>query len=146
MAGIGWARAATRALLAGPLSILIGANGFTLAPLSHGAVIQPAAVTIAGMLLGAAILGDHLTRQRVIGAGVILAGLALVAGPSALTGGVRALAGDALFAVAGVMWATFAVLSRRWAVSPIAATAVVSVLSAAIYVPVYLMIRGHANG
>ena len=73
---------------------------------------------------------------------MILAGLALVAGPGAIDGGVRALAGDALFALAGLMWAGFAVLSKRWGVSPIAATAVVSVLSAAVYAPLFLATRG----
>ncbi|MBY0283538.1 MAG: DMT family transporter [Sphingomonas sp.] len=142
MAGMGWRKGAMLALLAGPLFILVSATGFKFAPLSHGAVVQPAGITIAGMLLGAALLGDRLTRPRVVGAAIILAGLALVAGPSALSGGPIALLGDALFAGAGVMWAVFAVLSRRWKISPVAATAVVSVLSAAVYVPLYLASHG----
>lgn len=142
MAGMGWRQAALLTLLAGPLFILAGASGFLFAPLSHGAVVQPTAITIAGLLLGALVLGDRLTRTRVIGAAVIVAGLALVAGPGALSGGLRALAGDALFALAGVMWAAFAVLSKRWQVSPIAATAVVAVLSAVIYAPLYVGTRG----
>lgn len=142
MAGMGWRRAGVLTLLAGPLFILAGASGFVFAPLSHGAVVQPAAITVAGLVLGAFILGDRLTRARVIGAAVILAGLALVAGPDALSGGLEALAGDVLFAVAGLMWAVFAVLSKRWQVSPIAATAVVSVLSAVVYAPLYVGTRG----
>jgi drug/metabolite transporter (DMT)-like permease len=121
---------------------LAGASGFLFAPLSHGAVVQPAAITVAGLAFGALVLGDRLTRTRVAGAGVIVAGLALVAGPAAIDGGLRALVGDALFAFAGLMWAGFAVLSKRWGVSPIAATAVVSVLSAAIYDPLFLASRG----
>ena len=142
MAGMGWRKAVVLTLLAGPLFILVSATGFKFAPLSHGAVVQPAGITIAGLVLGAILLGDRLTRPRVIGAGIILAGLALVAGPQALTGGPIALLGDALFAGAGMMWAVFAVLSRRWSISPIAATAVVSVLSAAVYVPLYLASHG----
>ena len=142
LAGIGWRRGVVLGLLAGPLFILAGATGFRFAPLSHGAVVQPAAITIAGLALGALVLRDRLTRPRVIGAAVILAGLALVAGPGALHGGVQSLVGDSLFALAGVMWAGFAVLSKRWDVSPIAATAVVSVLSAAAYGPLYLLANG----
>ena len=100
---------------------------------------------MAGLALGALVLGDHLTRTRVLGAAVILAGLALVAGPGALEAGVPALAGDALFALAGLMWAAFAVLCRRWNVSPIAATTAVSVLSAAIYTPLFLLTRSAAE-
>lgn len=142
MAGIGWRHAVVLSVLAGPLFILAGASGFLFAPLSHGAVVQPAAITVAGLALGALVLGDPLTRARVTGAAVIVAGLALVAGPGALSGGVRALAGDGLFALAGLMWAAFAVLSRRWGVSPLAATAVVSVLSAVVFAPVFLATRG----
>ncbi len=142
LAGIGWLRGVVLSLLAGPLFILVGASGFLFAPLSHGAVVQPAAITVAGLALGALLLGDRLTRVRVSGAAVILAGLALVAGPGAISGGVHGLVGDALFALAGMMWAGFAVLSKRWSVSPIAATAVVSVLSAVIYTPLFLATRG----
>jgi drug/metabolite transporter (DMT)-like permease len=141
LAGIGWRHGVVLSLLAGPLFILAGASGFLFAPLSHGAVVQPATITIAGLALGALILGDRLTRMRVVGASTILVGLALVAGPAAISGGLRALAGDALFALAGLMWAGFAVLSKRWSVSPIAATAVVSVLSALIYAPLFLATR-----
>lgn len=142
LAGIGWGRALGLSLVAGPLFILVGASGFHFAPLAHGAVVQPAAVTIGGLVLGAWLLRLYPSRAGVIGAAVIVAGLALVAGPGLLSGGVMALRGDALFAAAGVMWAAFAVLSRRWNVSPIAATAVVSVLSGAIYGPIYLTTTG----
>jgi drug/metabolite transporter (DMT)-like permease len=142
MAGMGWRTAGVLTLLGGPLFILAGAGGFRFAPLAHGATVQPAAITIAALALGALVLGDRLTRAQVAGAGVMVAGLALVAGPQAAGGGLRALAGDALFALAGTMWAAFAVLSRRWRVSPIAATAVVSVLSATAYTPFYLATRG----
>lgn len=142
LADIGWRHGVVLSLLAGPLFILAGASGFHFAPLSHGAVVQPAAITIAGLALGALVLRDRLTTPRAIGAGVILFGLALVAGPSAVGGGLRSLVGDGLFALAGLMWAGFAVLSKRWSVSPIAATAVVSVLSAAVYAPSFLAARG----
>ena len=62
-------------LLAGPLFILIGSTGFRFAPLAHGAVVQPAALTLGGVLLGAWVLKDRLTPMRLAGAAVILAGL-----------------------------------------------------------------------
>lgn len=143
--GMGWGRAAILAILAGPLFILIGASGFHFAPLSHGAVVQPAAVTVATLGLSALLLGHSLTRRRVAGAGVILAGLVLVAGPSGRHDGMPSGIGDALFATAGLLWALFVVLSRRWSVSPTAATAAVSVISAAIYIPLYLLIHGRPH-
>jgi drug/metabolite transporter (DMT)-like permease len=109
-AGIGWRRAAALTLLAGPLFILLGTTGFRFAPLAHGAVVQPAALTLGGVLLGAWVLGDRLTPMRLLGSAVILAGLAGIAGPGLLAGGPGALLGDAFFAAAGLMWAGFAVL------------------------------------
>jgi drug/metabolite transporter (DMT)-like permease len=143
--GIGWRRAAVLTTLAGPLFILIGTTGFRFAPLAHGAVVQPAALTLGGLLLGAWVLKDRLTPMRVAGAAVILAGLAAIAGPGLLQGGPGALLGDAFFAAAGLMWAVFAVLQKRWAIAPLAATAVVSVLSLTAYAPAYLVLRGPAS-
>lgn len=142
--GVSWSRAIALAMLAGPLFLLASASGFRFAPLAHGAVLQPAALTIGGLLLSAAVLGDRLTRWRIAGTAIIVAGLILIAGPGVLSGGVGALRGDALFALAGGMWALFAVLSRRWNVAPMAATAAVAVISAAVYSPVYLATRGVA--
>ena len=139
---LGWARIATLAVLAGPPFVLASAGGFRLAPLSHGAVVQPGAITVAGLALGALLLGDRVTRGRLAGAGVILAGLAVVAGPGALAGGAASLGGDALFALAGAMWAAFAILSRRWAVPPLVGVAIISVLSAAVYAPLHLATAG----
>jgi drug/metabolite transporter (DMT)-like permease len=142
--GIGWRRATVLTLLAGPLFILIGTTGFRFAPLAHGAVVQPAALTLGGVLLGAWVLKDRLTPMRFAGAAVILMGLAGIAGPGLLQGGPAALVGDALFAAAGLMWAVFAVLQKRWTIAPLAATAVVSVLSLVAYAPAYLVLRGPA--
>jgi drug/metabolite transporter (DMT)-like permease len=142
--GLGWGRAAVLTLLAGPLFILIGSTGFRFAPSAHGAVVQPAALTLGGVLLGAWVLKDRLTPMRLAGAAVILAGLAAIAGPGLLEGGAGALVGDTLFAAAGLMWAVFAVLQKRWAIALLAATAVVSVLSLVAYAPFYLLLHGPA--
>ncbi|PCG09908.1 hypothetical protein COA17_08230 [Sphingomonas ginsenosidimutans] len=40
------------------------------------------------------------------------------------------------------MWAAFAILSRRWAVPPLAGVAIISVLSAAVYAPLHLATAG----
>jgi drug/metabolite transporter (DMT)-like permease len=48
--------------------------------------------------------------------------------------------GDALFAIAGIMWASAAVLVKRWRIPPLPATASVAVLSAAFYLPLYAIV------
>jgi len=136
IARIGWWRAGTLAALAGPPFVLAGVGGYAFAPLAHGALIQPAAVTIGSIALAAWVLGDRPPRERLAGIGVILAGLAIVAGPGLLAGGALTPLGDAMFLAAGLMWAVFTILAKRWGAGPLEATAVVSVLSGAVLVPV----------
>jgi len=140
--GVGWLRAIPLALLVGPLFILIGVGGYQFAPLAHGAVMQPAALTIASTLLAAVILSDRPTLARLLGIGVMLGGLVIIAGPGLMTIGSLTPIGDAMFVAAGAMWAVFSIMTKRWGVAPIPATAAVSVLSAAVYVPGYLVFAG----
>ncbi len=137
MAGVGWGRAAVLALLAGPLFILLGVGGYAFAPLAHGAVAQPAAVVIFTTVLAALVLKDRPGRARLIGLAVVLAGLAVIAGPGLLAGAALTPLGDAMFILAGLLWAGFTIMARHWGVKALPATAVVSVLSALVVLPVY---------
>lgn len=142
MTGMGMMKGAALTLLVGPLFVIAGVSGYSFAPLAHGAVIQPAALTLGSIGLAFLVLGDRPTIARVVGVAIILAGLAVIAGPGLMTGTALTPIGDLLFAAAGLMWAVFTVLSRRWGVSPVAGTAVVSVLSATVYVPGYVLVIG----
>ncbi len=144
LAGLGWRRGAVLALLAGPLFVLVGASGFAFAPLAHSAVIQLGSVSLMGIVLSALMVRERQGARRIVGLGVIVTGLAVTAGPGLLSGGSQVWKGDLLFAGAGTMWAVFTVLQRRWQVSPLAATAVVSVLSGLVYSPLYFAWRGTA--
>jgi drug/metabolite transporter (DMT)-like permease len=142
IARIGWWRAAALAALAGPPFVLAGVGGYAFAPLAHGALIQPAAVTIGSIALAAWLLRDRPTRERLLGLGVIVAGLAIVAGPGLFAGGAMTPLGDAMFLAAGLMWAAFSILSKRWGAGPVEATALVSVLSGVVLVPVVAATSG----
>ena len=142
LAGIGWAKGAVLAFLAGPLFVLAGASAYLFAPLAHGAVIQLGMLTLMSILLAALLARERPGAQRIAGLGTIITGLVVTAGRGLLEGGSTAWIGDILFAVAGSMWALFTVLQRRWAIHPLAATAVVSVLSGAVYAPIYLVLNG----
>jgi drug/metabolite transporter (DMT)-like permease len=139
---IGFGRSLVLTALAGPPFILFGVGGYLYAPLAHGAVIQPAVVTVLSMVLTAVVLGERPTPARVSGVAIIMAGIALIAGPGLFGGGSLAPLGDAMFAVAGALWAVFTLQSRRWQVPPVAGTAVVSILSAAVMAPVALLTQG----
>jgi len=142
VAAIGAGRSILLAFLAGPPFILFGVGGYLHAPLAHGAVIQPATVTALSMVLAAVFLADRPTHARIFGVSVIIAGIASIAGPSLFSGGSLALLGDTMFAAAGVLWAVFTLLSRGWQVPPVAGTAVVSILSGLVMLPVALAVQG----
>lgn len=142
LAGVGWRKGAVLAILAGPAFIFMGVGGYHFAPLAHGAVFQPAALTIGGMALAALLLGDSFTHARMIGAGVIVFGLAIVAGPGLLSGATFTWVGDLMFVGAGLMWALFTALTRKWGIDPLPATAAVSVLSALVYIPWFISTQG----
>ena len=84
MAGIGLMRACALALLVGPLFIIIGVSGYNFAPFAHGAVVQPAALTLGSIGLASLVLRDRPTVARIIGVTIMLAGLAIIAGPGLL--------------------------------------------------------------
>lgn len=143
LAGVGWWRGAVLSLLAGLGFSLLFMTGFTLAPLAHGAVIAPACQMLSGLALSAWWLGQRPTRDSVMGAGVVVVGLAFMGGDALLhQAGAATALGDLLFACAGMCWGAFSVLSRRWRVDPLRVTAVVVVLSFLAFAPPYLALKG----
>ena len=140
LAGIGWRHGIVLALLAGPGFSLLFMSGFSLAPLAHGAVIAPACQMLAGLTLSAWLAHQGWTRESVLGAACVAAGLACIGGDSLLHPGSHlTLLGDGLFAAAGACWGLFGALSRRWHVDPLRLTAVVVVLAFLMFAPVFLL-------
>lgn len=135
---LGWRKSATIALLAGPLFVLLGVGGYRYAPLAHGVVFQPATITLVSMVLGLLLFGESFGRYRAIGVALMLAGLTAIASPWSAAAGPAAWLGDLSFASAGALWALFTLLIKRWSIAALTATAVVSVLSAVVTLPVYL--------
>ena len=135
LGGIGWPRGLVLAALAGPAFILFGTLGYRWAPLAHGAVVQPAVVTIGTMALAVLLLRERIAATRWLGVGVLTLGLTLVAGAG--WGTSDAWRGDLAFAAAGLLWAGFTIACRAWGVDPLRATAVVAVLGGVASVPLW---------
>ena len=133
--GIGWGRAVLLAVLGGPCFVLISNAGFLLVPLGHGGVIQPSCATLGGLLLATFWLGEKITTMRVVGAVIIVCGLLVIGAESAVAIGLHGVAGDLIFVLTGLMFATFGILLRFWRISAMPATMVISVISLVI-VPV----------
>lgn len=142
LAGVGWGRGPVLALLAGPIFIFLGVGGYVFAPLTHGAVIQPSTITLGGMLAAAIVLRERLTVNKLVGACVIIAGLAAIASAKGGLAGPNAWIGDLLFIGAGLLWVGFTLLLKRWSISGLQATAAVSILSAVVVVPGFALFSG----
>jgi drug/metabolite transporter (DMT)-like permease len=93
--------------------------------------------------LGCAFQGEWLSRAQVAGMAILAAGLLAIAydGLGAPAGHLVWL-GDLGFLAAGGLWGTFTFLLRRRLVDALQATAVVSVLSMAVVVPIHLALTG----
>ena len=137
LAGVGWRRGALLAVFAGPLFVALGVGGYVYAPLSHGAVIQPSVISLASLFLAWALFREALPLSRLIGAGIIIAGLVLIASASGGVAGARAWIGDLMFVGAGLFWVGFTLLIRHWGIGGLPATAAVSVLSALVVIPAF---------
>ena len=127
--GVGWGRGILLAVLGGPVFSIISFAGLLLVPLGHGGVIQPACATLGGLLLATFLLGEKFLVTRAIGALIIVCGLSVIGAEAVSTIGVHGVAGDLMFVLTGLMFATFGALLRLWHIAAIPATAVISVLS-----------------
>lgn len=141
LAGLGWRRGLTLALLAGPVFSLLFMGGFSLAPLAHGAVIAPACQMLSGIALGALLAGERPRRDSLIGAAGVVIGLACLGadGWAHASGGALTPLGDLMFAAAGTCWGVFGALSRRWQVDPMRVTAVIVVVASLVVLPLFAL-------
>jgi drug/metabolite transporter (DMT)-like permease len=139
--GVGWRRGVVLTVLVGPGFSILSYSGFLLVPLGHGGVIQPACVTLGGLILATLLLKETLAATRPVGALIIVCGLLAIGIETMLRVGVHAVPGDLLFVAAGLMFATFGTLLRLWRIAPMPATAVINVLSLFV-VPAYALAGG----
>jgi len=142
--GIGWGRGILLAVLGGPVFAILGYAGFLLVPLGHGGVIQPSSGTLGGLLLATLVLHEKLIPSRLVGALIIVCGLAVIGGEAVATIGAQGLAGDLIFVVTGLMFAAFGTLLRLWRIAPMPAAAAISVL-ALFAVPIHWLLGGFAH-
>lgn len=114
--------------------------GFFYAPAAHASVLMPGIQPLWAGLLAVPLLGEALTRTRVSSLVLILLGGLAVGAASlhgALSGATGAWRGDAIFLVAGMLWALYGVLARRYHADAVSTTLAMSVFAAITYVPLF---------
>lgn len=139
IAGIAWPRALALTASGGLALSWVLTTGLQFAPVSHGAIFTSATVPLLVVFLAWPMLGDRPKPLSLMGVGLIIAGDVLVADASPTIGG-DYLFGQAMMLAAGLLWSTYTVLVRRWSIAAMPATIVTSVISAAIFLPYYLLV------
>ncbi len=129
-------------VLAGPPFGLLMFGALSYAPASHAAVFPFAAMSVMGTVWAAVFFGDRLTSRKLVGIGTVVLGLVVLSGIELASLTPRALLGDAMFIVAGAMWAGFGIVMRRHGLNPWHATAVIAAVALVSYVPAYIASTG----
>jgi drug/metabolite transporter (DMT)-like permease len=139
-AGMGWKKGLALAVTGGvPLTILSNI-GLMFAPAAHASAIQPGTVAVTATLLAYLGMRARVPFWAAIGFAIVLSGLGSVAiaGSTGQEGGLTIL-GDAIFVLCGLGWGIFTWLCGRWQVPSVTGASIVSVLSAAAFLPVYAL-------
>lgn len=141
LGGVGWGKGIVLTFAGGLPLALFSYAGFLFVPLAHGGVIQPSCAALGGLALATLVLKEPLPAVRAVGAAVIVAGLAVIGAEALATIGTQGLVGDFSFVTAGLLFATFGTLLRRWRIAPTHAVVVTSVVSL-IWLPIQWLVFG----
>jgi drug/metabolite transporter (DMT)-like permease len=137
--GLDLARAAFLAVTGGLGFALWIYMGFARAPAAYGAILLPGMLPLYTTILAWLVLGDRVTPARVLPLVLIVTGVAALAIGTIQAGDPARLLGAAFFLLGSFMWSCFTIALRRWRVEAMQATAIVAVLAAAAYLPIYLV-------
>ncbi|MGE5146954.1 MAG: DMT family transporter [Candidatus Eiseniibacteriota bacterium] len=136
--GLSWTRAALLTATGGLQFGWFVTAGLQFAPAAQATMFTSAGVPLFVVLLAWPFLRELPSAGQVFGVGLILAGDALVVSKG-LAGGTAELKGQLMFVAAGLGWAVYTLLVRRWHVSGVLATTVISVGSGAVFLPYDLL-------
>lgn len=139
-AGLGWKRGLILTLTGGATLTILSNIGLIYAPAAHASSIQPGIVAVSATGLAAFGARTRVPAGAMMGFAIVLAGLAAIAlAGSGGREGPMVIVGDLIFVVCGLGWGIFTWLCGRWQVPSVTGAAVVSVVSAAAFLPVYVL-------
>lgn len=140
--GTKWYRALLLGLVGGLLNSMCAIYGVKFASASHGATLMPGMAPIFTALLAWLILNEHLSRVRWLGVILLLFGAVLIGARGFGVVGDEQWIGHLLFVAASLCWSTYIVCMRKWKIGAWQGTAIASVVSLIIYLPIYLYFFG----
>lgn len=127
------------ALLAGIGFGGLAYTAFSLAPVSHAAVLMTGSLPLQTSILAMLVLGERFNRIRSVGLGLIVLGVVMIAWQSLATAERSMWLGDALFVLSAMSWAIYSILAQRWKMKPLQAASVVFPLAFCLYMPLYFL-------
>jgi drug/metabolite transporter (DMT)-like permease len=119
---------------------LLSYFGLTYAPAAHGGVFLNGCLPIFTTFFAWIWLGQKSRSSQIVGLGIILTGVTLVGYEGFMSsGGGKTWLGDTLFLVAIALFAVFMIANRVWAITPRQVIFGVTIVSAAFYIPAWLL-------
>ena len=144
-----WGEGLVFAMLWGMPFVLLVALGLSLTSAAQAASIAPTLMPLFAGIFAWVFLGERPGRQRWAGYAAIFAGLCLLVLAGAAAHGPPNPAGLGALAAAAAMWAVYTLLFRKSGLTPIESAALICFWSAALFLPVYLVLGlsrlGHAS-
>ena len=136
---LNWRLTVGLGLMAGTLYAMLTYSGFLYAPAIHASVLMPGSLPLWTALFAVLILGERLTRLRIVGLACIVLGDLLVGGASLLRAfdGGEVWKGDLLFMLSAGTWGVYSVLVRKHALDAVRGTIAITVFAFLSYVPLY---------
>ena len=131
---------------AGVPYVLIASSGLQFAPAAHAGALVPGTMPLWAALLAMLFLKEKIAGVRKLGLMLIPVGIVIFVGAGLTDFASGNWRGHLLFLTAAMTWASFTVAMRSAGQSgftPLQAAAVVSVVSAVVYLPVYLLFLPH---
>lgn len=135
-----WREGLVFAVLWGMPFVLLVALGLSLTSAAQAASIAPTPMPLFASIFAWAFLGEQPGRIRWTGYAAIFAGLSLLVLVGAVAHGPPSLAGLGALVAAAAMWAVYTLLFRKSRLSPIESAALICFWSAALFLPVYLLL------
>ena len=131
---------------AGVPYVLIASSGLQFAPAAHAGALVPGTMPLWAALLAMFFLKEKIAGVRKLGLMLIPVGIIILVGTGLTDFASGNWRGHLLFLAAAMTWASFTVAMRSAGQSgftPLQAAAVVSVVSAVVYLPIYLLFLPH---
>ena len=137
---LGWGGLALVASTAGVPYVLLASHGLGLARAAEAGVLIPGTIPLFVGVLSLLLLRERLGAVAAIGLGCILGGVAILTLPALLAAAGMQLLGYGICLLSALVWAVYTIAARRAAIDAIHMTAIITVVSALWFLPVYLLL------